>query len=98
MEVSPYSIYIDKRPLRIAFLVNPEADLKWFDRIFKFNQEKWGGRFNPVILTNGKTIEEQEWKFLREYDPDIIKSLVPLDNELRKKIHIFLSPFKLEFN
>jgi hypothetical protein len=96
MQTSPYSIYINKRPIRIAFFVDSNGSTEWFDRIFKFNQEKWGGRFNPIILTDGENISEQEWNFLRKYDPDIILSNIDLNEELKKKIHIFFSPYKIE--
>lgn len=43
MQTEPYSIYINKRPIRIAFLVDSNGHPEWFDQIFKFNQEKWGG-------------------------------------------------------
>lgn len=96
MDSKPYSVYIDHRPTRIAFLVDPNGDLAWIDRIFEYNREKWGGRFNPIIFTNGKTIEDRWWKFLREYDPDIIKSTLSLDDELLKNIQIFLTPYSVE--
>lgn len=96
MQTSPYSIYINKRPIRIAFFVDSNGSPEWFDRIFKFNQEKWGGRFNPIILTDGENISEHEWTFLRKYDPDIILSNIDLADNLKKKIRIFLSPYKVE--
>lgn len=96
METEPYSIYTDHRPFRIAFLVNPELGAEWIDRIIAYNRDKWGGRFNPIIFTDGATIGDSWWKFLREYDPDIICSTVPLSEESRKKIHIFTSPLRLE--
>lgn len=96
METRPYSIYTEHRPIKIAFLVDSSTDLVWIDRIMAFNREKWGGRFNPIILTDGKCIEDSWWKFLRDYDPDIIKSVVELEDELLKKIHTFLTPFSVE--
>ncbi len=96
MEELPYSIYIDKRPIRIAFLVGPQSGLGLFDDIFEYNQNKWGGRFNPIILTDGKSITTEWWKFLRDYDPDIIKSFVELDEAVQKKIQIFLSPYSVK--
>lgn len=96
MDKQPYSIYIDHRPFRIAFLVDENSDLSQIDRIIKFNREKWGGRFNPIILIDGKTIEESWWNFLKDYDPDIIHSMVKLSDELKKKIHVFLSPLHVE--
>ncbi len=96
METAPYSIYINHRPFRIVFFLSPTTDIAWIDAVIKFNREKWGGRFNPIILTDGTTIADDWWKFLRGYDPDIICSTVPLSDELRKKIHVFLSPLRVE--
>ena len=93
----PYSIYIDKRPMRIVFLVDSgTADLEDVDQIIDYNRGLWGGRFNPIILTDGHTIEDKWWKFLREIDPDVIRTLVPLDIELIEKFENFLSPLIIE--
>ena len=96
MEKQPYSIYVDHRPFRIAFLVDPSNQQNWFELIIKFNRNKWGGRFNPIIFTDGKTFQQNWWNFLRKYDPDIIVTTVELDEELHKKIQIFLAPLKVE--
>ncbi len=97
METLPYSIYVCKRPLRIVFLVDPNnSNFQQLDAIFRYNHSKWGGRFNPIIFTDGKTIEEKWWNFLRDVDPDVIKSIVPLQDELLKKIDTFLSPYSVE--
>lgn len=40
MELFPYSIYIDHRPFRIAFLIEPSNGLNWIDRIIEFNRSK----------------------------------------------------------
>lgn len=97
MFTHPYSIYIDKRPLRIAFLIDPSPDsIEKVDQIIGYNRSLWGGRYNPIILTDGKTIEDRWWKFLREVDPDIIKPLVPLSVELIEKFEKFLSPLTIE--
>ena len=97
MFTRPYSIYIDKRPMRIAFLVNPEStSLEEIDQIIDYNRSLWGGRFNPIILTDGHTIDDKWWQFLRDINPDVIKPLVPLDIELIEKIENFLSPLAIE--
>ena len=93
----PYSIYVDKRPMRIAFLVDPSPDsIETVDQIIGYNRGLWGGRYNPIILTDGNTIEDKWWEFLRDVDPDIIKPLVPLNVELVKKFEKFLSPLTIE--
>ena len=97
MFTHPYSIYIDKRPLRIVFLVDPSPDsIEKVDQIIEYNRGLWGGRYNPIILTDGNTIEDKWWKFLRDVDPDIIKPLVPLSIGLIKKFEKFLSPLTIE--
>lgn len=93
----PYSIYIDKRPMRIVFLVDSgTADLEEVDQIINYNRDLWGGQYNPIILTDGHTIEDKWWKFLRDIDPDVIKPLVSLDIELIEKFENFLSPLVIE--
>lgn len=96
MEKDPYSIFYEHRPLRIVFFVSPSTGLSWMDKIFEWNREKWGGRYNPIVITDGVTIDEQSWEFLRGYDPDIIIALLPLEEELLKKINTFLTPFYIE--
>lgn len=98
MQIQPYSIYVDHRPLRIAFVVNPAYDETWFDQIIEYNRGKWGGRFNPIIFSDGKTIDEPWWSFLRRYDPDIVFSTVDPEPELRERIQIFLSALAVEVN
>lgn len=97
MFTRPYSIYIDKRPIRIAFLVDPSPDsIKMVDQIIDYNRGLWGGRFNPIILTDGNTIDPKWWQFLRNVDPDIIRPLVTLSTDLIEKFEKFLSPLKIE--
>ncbi len=97
MSTRPYSIYIDKRPMRIAFLVDPAStSLEEIDQIFDYNRSLWGGRFNPIILTDGHDIVPKWWQFLRDIDPDVIKPLVPLDTELIERFENFLSPLTIE--
>lgn len=97
MEIEPYSIYYENRPFKVAFLVNIQSKTEELtDLVIEYNREKWGGRFNPIIPTDGITIKKDYWKFLRGYDPDIIFTTVELDNVLRKKIQIFLTPLRVE--
>jgi hypothetical protein len=94
----PYSVFTENRPLRIAYLVNPNDPkaLKIIHAIIKYNQDKWGGRYNPIILTNGKTISKEWWKFLSNYDPDIIKSFVAITKPLLKRFNNHLTPYLIE--
>jgi len=66
------------------------------DAIVEYNQGKWGGRFNPIILTDGKSIDEQQWQFLRAYDPDVIRLTTSVEGELLERMECFFSPYLVE--
>jgi hypothetical protein len=96
MQTIPYSIYIDKRPLKIAFLIDPKSELEVVDTIIQYNQGKWGGRYNPIIICDGKSITNEWWQFLLAYDPDVIKSMVPLSDEIIQRFETLLSPYHID--
>ncbi len=96
MQVDPYSIYVDHRPLKVAFLADPAEGLVWVDRVIAYNRERWGGRYNPIVLTDGEAIADDQWRFLRHYDPDVVKASVTLGEDVRKQIRVFLSPLSVE--
>lgn len=97
MANEPYSIYVNKRPQRTIFLVDPKKlTLKQLDKIFEFNRREWGGRFNPIVFTDGKKIKDEWWPFLNVFDPDVIKSLVPIEKKLVETVDRFLSPYLFE--
>ena len=44
---SPYSIYVKKRPLRVAFLVEDKPEsMTIINAILAHNRDRWGGRYN----------------------------------------------------
>ncbi|MHC4460817.1 MAG: hypothetical protein ACYS30_05230 [Planctomycetota bacterium] len=97
MDTSPRSVYVNNRPQKIAFLIDlDEGKTELFDYILKYNRSKWGGSYNPIIVCDGKTINDEQWNFLREYDADIIKSFVPLSDVILYKFEYFLSPYCIE--
>jgi len=100
MNQGSYSIYIDKRHIRTAFLLNKSNKKikRIFDDIFDRNIRKWGGRFNPIILTDNRKIGENAWDFLCSYDPDFIQTFSSIDNKTIEKIDNFLSPILLKKN
>jgi hypothetical protein len=93
---SPYSIYVNKRPLRVAFLMEDKAEaMDSIDSVLAYNRDRWGGRYNPLILTDGRTIPDSWWSFLESIDPDIVHSLVPLSEELIGLIDRRIAPYLL---
>jgi hypothetical protein len=97
MLTSPYLIYINKRPLRVAFLVdNKPESMGIIDAILKYNRERWGGRYNLIVLTDGQTLTDAWWAILEAVDPDVVKAFVPLTDDLVGLIERRVSPYLIQ--
>lgn len=91
-------VHIKKRPLKIAYLINP-VDSDWqekIDAVWDFNQFKWGGRFNPIISTDGEALDDFWWTLLREFDPDYLYSFSTLSPTLIAELTKRLRPCEIE--
>ncbi len=94
----PFLVYTANRPYRIAFLIDIKQStaLAYIEKIINYAYRKWGGRFFQIIpLKNGK-ISDVWLKYLSEYDPDIICSLVGVDQNSLKKITLQVHPYVFE--
>src|SRR6266511_4558661 len=97
MLTTPYSIYVNKRPLRVAFLIEDKPEsIAIIDAVFKYNRDRWGGRYNPIVLTNGQTLTDAWWSFLEAVDPDVVKSFVTLSDDLLGDIERRISPYLIQ--
>jgi len=68
------TIVATARPPRIAVLVHT-IDPHWRNtcvRIIEFFTQLWGGHYNIIIPTDGKTIEPRFWAILQAFDPDYV--------------------------
>ncbi len=97
MITTPCTLYINRRPKRIAFIVdrNDPKAIEWVISIIKYNQRLWGGRFNPIVLCENGRIDDDWWKVLSMADPDCIKTFCNLDEDTISKISS-LSPLLVE--
>src|SRR5438093_10808522 len=97
MLTAPYSIYVNKRPLRVAFLVEDKPEsTAIIDAIMAYSRDRWGGRYNPIILTDGQTLTNAWWSFLEAVDPDVVKSFVTLSDDLIGMIERRVSPYLIQ--
>src|SRR5262245_47891083 len=97
MLTSPYSIYVNKRPRRVAFLIEDKPEsIAIIDAVFKYNRHRWGGRYNPIVLTNGQELTDAWWSFLEAMDPDVVKSFVPLGYDLMGALDRRISPYLIQ--
>jgi hypothetical protein len=94
---TPFSIYVDARPLKVAFLLDPSTN-SWghLDAVLEYCTEKWGGRFHAVALTDGVSLREPYWALLEEVDPDVLVSLTTLTSQLAGELERRLTPFFME--
>jgi len=98
MKESPYSVYVYRRPLRIAFLVSSsKTSEERLTELIEYNQSKWGGRYNAIIQTDGHNLHsESDWNLLDYLDPDVIRSFEPLEDDLIRELDLRFSPYSME--
>lgn len=95
-DTTPYSIYVDQRPLRIAYFVDEsQFTFEQFKNIYELNQQKWGGAYNPIIPLKDGEIAADWLSFLKSYDPDVIDCLWGIDESKidLDQLDYALSPF-----
>lgn len=93
-----YSVFVHKRPITYAFLINPKED-QWsehLDAICEYTLDKWRGRFNPVVPANGETLQPEWWELLKKIDPDYVISTTTLSESLRDQLNTEINPFDVE--
>ncbi len=94
---NPYPIYFNKRLLRTVYIVNPESfNKEEFGKIFNFNINNYGGRFNPIIFSVGNDLTTDCWSFLKEFDPDVITFLTKPAKTFLSKITDRVSPYVVD--
>jgi len=93
----PFSIYVRNRPIRVAYLVNPSSVPKGLlDALVDHSIQRWGGRYNPIIYTDGRVIDDLQWGFLYGFDPDVVLPFVELEHDLAERIKRHIAPLEIE--
>lgn len=87
------------RPLRIAFLVDPElnSDLV-LDGVFANCYSRWGGRFSLIVPCRIGEIVPEYWPWLLRFDPDVVYSYVRLEDAAVLEIHERIAPADYVFH
>ncbi|MEN9582374.1 MAG: hypothetical protein RL641_328 [Candidatus Parcubacteria bacterium] len=91
---SPYPIYFNKRQIRAVFIVNvKDFTQEVFKNIFDTCVGHYGGRFCPIVFSNGKDLSKEAWEFIKDFDPDVVNILFKPGKNLMQKIENRLSPY-----
>ncbi len=96
-----YSVFVHKRPIHFAFLINPHENQlpEQLDAIWQYTLDKWRGRFNPVVPTNGETLEPEWWNLLKKIDPDyVIFTTTAISESLKEQINTELHPIAIDIS
>ncbi len=90
--------FFEVRPISAAYLIpkNDAGAIVQLDAIIRHAHETWGGRFYPIILTDGTSLSDADWNLLNAADPDIITSSIPLEKELLQELDRKLTPLSIE--
>lgn len=90
----PFSVYTKCRPARLAYLVDSTSGdgADQIDACIRHSQELWGGRFHPIVLTDGKTIHDRHLALLKAYDPDLVKTFLAPDLDFLTYLESQISP------
>ena len=94
-----FSVLLEHRPRCVAFVVDLDSvnnDL--IDAIVDFNVGSWGGRFNPIILSQNKKICPDYWRLLKLADADLIYSYAELDQETVERLDWECGPIHIVRN
>jgi hypothetical protein len=79
------TIFATVRPPRIAVLV-PSDDPHWQNtclRVLEFFSQLWGGHYNIVVPTDGRSLDSQSWAFLDAFSPDYIYEYQPTGRDVK---------------
>jgi hypothetical protein len=91
-----HSVTLITRPKRVLFLVDPQKNTALdVDRIIRNCLRRWGGRFSPIVPTNGKAISDRWWEIAEAADPDIVYSLTPISEQLESEITRRILPLEI---
>jgi hypothetical protein len=94
MADTSFSIHLNHRPRRVAFLVDlgQEAVGKILAGILRFNLDTWGGRHNPIVPLVNNGISEAWYTWLDVADPDIFYIRGEIAPETLEAVHSRYAP------
>lgn len=93
---SRFEVYTNNRPVRIALILDTQScTTDALNQSMRFLMDKWGGRYNPIILTDDGVINEDALKFLATFDPDVVEINARLGDESFKELCEWVNPIEM---
>lgn len=95
-EVEPFTSHFSARPVRYAIVAARESyGREQHEAVIEFCCEMWGGRYTPVVLTDGCVLAEEDDAYLRRFDADVIVLAGDIDSVLASHIERKFSPITI---
>jgi len=93
--VEKRSATVTIRPLRLAFVINVNTSQETLIKYLAYNASIWGGVYNGLIPTDGKSLRGDWWAVLRRHDPDKVIFCGETTPQLREQVWDEIQPFAL---
>jgi hypothetical protein len=81
------------RPLKLAFLINEATPKNQLLKYFEYHSAVWGGFYNPLIPTDGKTLRSDWWQMLLSHSPDKVIVCGEISDSLLQEVHQRVQPY-----
>jgi hypothetical protein len=81
------------RPLRLAFLVDAQAQKEELLKYIVYNSSIWGGSANYFVSIYDSTISDNWWHVLERNDPDKVIFCADFKEQLREEVFNRIQPF-----
>lgn len=86
---------VSVRPPRLAFVIHEEFSFEELTRVIRYNTTVWGGVFNALVPTDGRTLSDGWWATLEAHDPDRIIVCGAIEENLIESVEARLQPLGL---
>lgn len=86
---------VSTRPLKLAFLINEATPSDQLLKYFAYNTTVWGGFYNPLIPTDGKSLRSDWWRVLLGHGPDKLIVCGNMSDDLLQEIYARVQPYSL---
>lgn len=84
---------ISTRPLKLAFLINEATPKDQLLKYIEYNSTVWGGFYNSLIPTDGKSLRSCWWQILLNHSPDKVVLCGEISEGLMQEIHDRAQPY-----
>src|SRR5215216_814526 len=84
---------VSTRLLKLAVLIAEDTPKNQLLKYFEYNSSVWGGFYNLLVPTDGKTLRKDWWQALISHSPDKIIVCGEISDDLLQEINRRVQPY-----